>query len=61
VQFAAGASNLKIPESGIEGISQHWGGLSRAAKAKHALGPGNARKPIGLNAAFSRPLGGHPN
>jgi hypothetical protein len=37
MQVAAGASNLEIPEPGIESIPSVGEGLSGPAKAKHAL------------------------
>jgi hypothetical protein len=61
VKIAASASNLKISELGIEGISQHRGGLSRAAKAQHADIPSFAGELVRFNARFASPFGGHPN
>ena len=54
MQIAAGAADLEVAVSAIEGVAEHGRGLGGSAEAQHALVPSLARQPVGLPARLVR-------
>jgi hypothetical protein len=58
VSVAAEAADLKVEISGVQGVSQRRGVLSRALVSKHPLVPSLTRQPVSFLARFLRALRG---